>query len=226
MSHYTQPRFNSIALLTIDVQRDFLKGQPFEIEGTSEALPQMKLLVDAFRDAKLPIFHLVRLYKSDGSNVDLCRRQIVEIGTSLVRPGTFGSELAFALLPTPDSKLQPDLLLSAVPQPLGEMEWAIYKPRWGAFFQTPLQELLLALGVTSLAFCGCNFPNCPRTSIYEASERDFRIVLVDDAISGLSEQGQKEMANIGVTLMTAERLVTSIGQSTAAPFPSRRAFRS
>jgi nicotinamidase-related amidase len=208
--NYTEPEFNAIALITIDVQRDFLKAQPFEVEGTSEALPQMKQLVDAFRDAKLPVIHLVRLYKPDGSNVDLCRRQIVGTGTSLVLPGTAGSELASALLQNADTKLQPELLLSGIPQELGDMEWVLYKPRWGAFFQTTLHDLLNAFGITSIAFCGCNFPNCPRTSIYEASERDFRIVLVEDAVSGLYEQGRREMANIGVKLMSSESLIKAI----------------
>jgi hypothetical protein len=40
--------------------------------------------------------------------------------------------------------------------------------------------------------------NCPRTSIYEASERDFRIALAEDAISGLYPRGKVEMNNIGV----------------------------
>ena len=47
---------------------------------------------------------------------------------------------------------------------------------------------------------GCNFPNCPRTSIYEASERDLRIMLVSDAISGLYDQGRSELENIGVVI--------------------------
>jgi nicotinamidase-related amidase len=64
--------------------------------------------------------------------------------------------------------------------------------------------------VTSLAFTGCNFPNCPRTSIYEASERDFRIVLVEDAVSGLYDRGRKEMTDIGVVLMSAELLAQTI----------------
>jgi nicotinamidase-related amidase len=55
-----------------------------------------------------------------------------------------------------------------------------------------------------LVFCGCNFPNCPRTSIFEASERDFRIVLVRDAISGLYERGEQELHAIGVTLMETQ----------------------
>jgi nicotinamidase-related amidase len=69
---------------------------------------------------------------------------------------------------------------------------------------------LLSLGVTSLAFAGCNFPNCPRASIYEASERDFRIVLVTDAISGLYDRGRDEMKNIGVQLMTLKELAQAI----------------
>jgi nicotinamidase-related amidase len=54
---------------------------------------------------------------------------------------------------------------------------AIFKPRWEASFQTPLEGHLERNGGYTLVFCGCNFPNCPRTSIGEASERDFRVVL-------------------------------------------------
>lgn len=219
MSDYTRPGLSAIALLTIDVQRDFLNGQPLEIAGTSEALPQMKLLVEAFRQARLPIVHVVRLYKPDGSNADLCRRQMIEDGASIVRPWTDGSQIASPLLPDAGTILQPELLLSGALQAFGANEWALYKPRWGAFFQTALLEHLNALGITSLAFCGCNFPNCPRTSIYEASERDFRILPVDDAISGLYEQGRAEMANIGVSLMSTRELISALRSAQPASRP-------
>jgi nicotinamidase-related amidase len=209
-TNYTQPDFSSIALITIDMQHDFLVGQPFEIPGTSEVVPRIQRLASAFRRAQLPIVHMLRLYKSDGSNVDLCRRSAVEQGAAIVRPGTAGAELARSLLPGPGISLDADLLLSGAPQMLGPKEWAIYKPRWGAFFQTSLEQHLRALGVSSIAFAGCNFPNCPRTSIYEASERDFRIVLVTDAISGLYDRGQEEMRGIGVLLVNAEQLAQAI----------------
>jgi nicotinamidase-related amidase len=195
-----------MALITIDMQNDFLKGQPFEISGTSEILPQMREVVETFRRARLPVIHMVRLYKPDGSNSDLCRRSAVEQGATIVRPGTSGAELAPQLLPAQESKLDPEALLSGAVQPLGPNEWALYKPRWGAFFGTSLEQHLSSLGVTSISFAGCNFPNCPRTSIYEASERDFRIVLVEDAISGLYDRGREEMKNIGVVLMTSGQL--------------------
>ena len=210
---HTQPDFSSIVLITIDTQRDTLDGQPFEIPGTSAILPRMKRLAQVFRKVGLPIIHIVRLYKKDGSNVDLCRRGLVESGRAPLCPSTSGCEFASELLPEPDILLDTDLLLSGGIQHIGPKESVIYKPRWGAFYKTPLEEYLHKLGVSSLAFAGCNFPNCPRASIYEASERDFRIALVEDAVSGLYEQGKKEMQNIGVLLMNAEKLGEAVSSA-------------
>ncbi len=72
--------------------------------------------------------------------------------------------------------------------------------RWGAFFGTALDDHLRDNDVDIVVVAGCNFPNCPRTTLYQASERDYRIMLVDDAASGLDERGRVEMAHIGVTL--------------------------
>ena len=83
-------------------------------------------------------------------------------------------------------------------QQIGTAEHVIYKPRWGAFYRTSLERHLRESGVDTVVFAGCNFPNCPRTSIYEASERDFRIVLVSDAVSGLYDRGVDECRAIGV----------------------------
>lgn len=210
MDRYTKPDFSSIALITIDTQVDTLDGQPLEIPGTSAVLPRIRHLLQVFRSRRLPIVHVVRLYKEDGSNVDLCRRRIVEGGASILRPGTPGCELAPELLPQPDARLDTDLLLSGAIQEASPKEVIMYKPRWGAFFKTPLEGYLRGLGVSSLAFTGCNFPNCPRASIYEASERDFRIVLVEDAVSALQERAAQEVREIGVCLMSAADLEEAI----------------
>jgi len=55
--------------------------------------------------------------------------------------------------------------------------------------------------------CGCNFPNCPRTTVYEASERDFRVVFVPDATSGVYERGVRELENIGVAVKETDEAV-------------------
>jgi nicotinamidase-related amidase len=220
-STYTAPELEKAALITIDVQSDVLDGQPLEISGTSAALPAMALLVEAFRERGLPIAHVMRLYRADGSNVDLCRREAVINGWEALAPDSPGSALAAGLLGERGAELDAELLLSGEPQGVGENEVVIYKPRWGAFFQTPLHEHLVGLGVSTLVFCGANFPNCPRTSIYEASERDFRIVVATDAISGMYERGREELANIGVALMSAGELVAALARAPAVPAHGR-----
>lgn len=211
MDHYTEPHWSRCALLTIDVQADTLAGQPFEIPGTTEALPAMRRVLAAARRAERPIVHVVRLYLDDGSNVDPCRRARVESGWRPVTPGSAGSELAPGLAPPPGARLDAALLLAGGIQPLGAREVAIYKPRWGAFYRTPLEDHLRGLGIDTIVFTGCNYPNCPRTSIYEASERDYRIVVVTDSVSRLDPRGQEELAAIGVALHTAEGFAAAVG---------------
>ena len=210
MSRYTDPQWSRSALITIDTQCDTLDGQPFEIPGTSAILPRIRSLLKAYRDGQRPIVHVVRIYEADGANVDLCRKALVEQGAALVLAGSPGCQLAPDLRPRAGVKLDTDLLLSGGIQSLGPREVVIYKPRWGAFYQTPLERHLRGERVSTLVFSGCNFPNCPRTSIYEASERDFRLVLVEDAVSGLYGQGKQEMGNIGVAVLSAREVVEAV----------------
>ncbi len=213
MSKYTKPEWSKSALITIDTQCDTLDGQPFEVPGTSAILPRIEALLNIYRKADMPIIHLVRIYKEDGSNVDLCRRDLIEGGTKFMLAGSPGSQLALELLPRGGIELDTELLLSGGIQRLNPNEVVIYKPRWGAFYNTPLEQYLRKLGISTLVFSGCNFPNCPRTSIYEASERDFRVVLVEDAISGLYEQGRRELCNIGVELFSVKQVIDAVKHS-------------
>lgn len=206
---FTGPHWNRAALLTIDIQVDTLDGGLFEVRGPVGVLPAIACAAAAARRAHWPIVHVVRLYLGDGSNVDLCRRAQVQTGWHPFAPGSPGSQLPMGLLPDGAPQLDPVHLLAGDFQPLGAGEWAVYKPRWGAFYGTRLDQHLRRLGIDTIVAAGCNYPNCPRATIYEASERDYRIVLLTDAVSGLDEHGRGEMSAIGVTLRTAEDLVTT-----------------
>ena len=69
--------------------------------------------------------------------------------------------------------------------------------------------------MNTLVVCGCNFPNCPRATIYEASERDYRIVAVTDAISGAYERGMRELEGIGAEPMRTEACLEGLGARVA-----------
>ena len=217
----TAPEFDASALITIDTQRDLLDDGEFPIPGTSAVLPVMREVVEAFRAVARPIVHVIRLYEQDGSNAERCRRELLAGGARLVVRDTDGCQIARELLPDPDTRLDAELLLAGRPQSLGPHEVAIFKPRWGAFYRTSLEEYLREAGASTVVFSGCNFPNCPRTSIYEASERDFRVVVVRDALSGLYERGERELLNIGVELLTARDVASRVRAACPHAAPGR-----
>jgi nicotinamidase-related amidase len=200
LSRYTRPEPARSALLTIDVQRDFTEpGAPAEITGTMDCVPAMATILDAYRRAGLPVIHVVRLYLPDGSNADICRKEAFEAGSAVVTPGSDGAELVEPLKRRSEVRLDAGMLLGSGLQPVDDNEWILYKPRWDAFHGTPLESHLSKLAVSTVVVVGCNFPNCPRSTVYGASMRDFRAVLIPDAVSGVYERGLHELNNIGVT---------------------------
>ncbi len=209
LNHYTAPDFSKSALLIVDVQNDFsLPGAVGEIPGTMTMIPNIKKLADFFRNEQRPIIHIVRIYSPDGSNVDLCRRELIEQGTGIIRPDSEGVQIVKELLPDPSIRLDTEKLLANEMQMIGAKESIVYKPRWGAFYKTNLEKKLRQAGINTLVFCGCNFPNCPRISIYQASERDFKIVFVEDGNSNVYERGISELRNIAVTVVNADSLIS------------------
>ncbi|MGI5238927.1 cysteine hydrolase family protein [Dactylosporangium sp. CA-139066] len=192
---WLRPEWDRAALLTIDTQVDFIEGGAMPVAGTAAVLPAMAGLVAAFRAAGRPIVHVVRLH--DGPDVDLARRTLLDGGAPIARPGTPGAEPAPQIVPPGAPGVDADALLKGGFQPLGPGEWAMWKPRWGAFHRTGLEDFLRERGVTTVVVAGCNFPNCPRAAIFGASERDFRVVAAADAISGVDGRHLEEAARIG-----------------------------
>ncbi len=225
MANYCVPQKGTAALLTLSAQQDFLRpGSPYRAAGAHKALPALERVVRGFRAQGAPLFHAVRLYRPDGSNVDAGRRQANEEGLRVFMPGTQGAELLDEVRPDRPERLDERLdgrldgrgLLAGGFQPLGATEWAFYRPRWGAFHETALEARLRALGVTTLVVCGFNFTTALRATIYEASARDFRIVVVSDAVGDGSEAAVQELARIGVYLMPSVCCIDWLAGATPA----------
>jgi nicotinamidase-related amidase len=215
MTNYCVPEKGKAALLCISAQRDFVApGSPVRACGSQAALPRMEALVKCFRDHNAPIYHSVRLYKADGSNVDACRRQAVEEGLRILMPGTLGAELIESMKPAKDVRLDPELLFSGDFQEIGPKEYVHYRPRWGAFHDTQLEARLRAQNITTLVICGFSFTTGGRASVYEASARDFRIVLVPDALCNATEDAVQELGRIGIYLMDTENCLTWMSTGT------------
>lgn len=203
MTDYTAPRWATAALVVIDLQRDFLDDGVSAIPGTTSVVPNIAALAAGFRAARRPIAHVIRLYEPGGSDVDLPRRQVIEEGAQIVAPGSGGAEVAEGVL-AESVRLDSDVLLSGRMQKVGDREVVLCKPRWSGFYRTGLEDWLRQEGCDTVVVAGCNLPNCPRATLFDASERDFRALLVTDAVSQTSDERLADLERIGVRLCSTE----------------------
>ncbi|MDQ4011857.1 MAG: cysteine hydrolase [Actinomycetota bacterium] len=147
---------------------------------------------------------MVRIY--DGDDVELLRRSAIAAGAPIARPGSVGSQIAPELrLPgAPDLDAHPHRRPSAAPRPT---RGCCLETGWSAFYRTALDQHLGDLGVHTVVFAGCNYPNCPRASIYDASERDYRVLIASDAISGVEDRHLEEAGRIDAVHATSGSII-------------------
>lgn len=203
MPDYTLPERERVALITNELQRDYVdNGSELATQVTRQAACRAADVVKAFREEGLPILHGVRFFLPDGSNVEPCRRQMVEEGMRVLMPGTRGADLIPEIAGDSSPRLNVHALLDGEPQQLGAREYAFYKPRWGAFHRTPLDAMLQQWGITTLVLVGSDFQRSVRATVYEACNRDFRVVVVPEA-AGSEEpvEALDELGRLGVYLM-------------------------
>ena len=173
---------SNAALLIIDMQNDVMDKLPL----SKEILPGIKEVLDKFRSAGKPVFHIRRSYRSDGTNVELPRlKQFKQNGFRIVE-GTEGEKIVEELAPTPE-------------------EYVIIKPRWSGFDHTPLELLLKRLEVKTVVLTGIQTPNCVRTTAFDAVAYDYETIVIKDCSAAASpeihEYNLSDMANIGVKIV-------------------------
>jgi len=174
------------ALLIIDMQNDFvLEAKPLRVAGASAVIPRIQCVLAEFRKRSLPVFHILRVHRPDGSDVEIIRQELFRKQPFAVA-GTPGAAVIHELGPHPG-------------------EYVLTKTRMSAFIGTELDLMLRTLGVTTLVVCGIQTPNCIRTTVFDGIAYNYPVVLVDDATGAASEEvhraNVRDMANIGVKIV-------------------------
>jgi nicotinamidase-related amidase len=176
------------ALLIIDMQNDFvLDGKPLRVAGAREAIPKIQAVLAEFRKRKFPVFHILRVHRADGSDVEIIRQERF-LKEPFAVAGTHGAAVIDELAPR-------------------KGEYVLTKTRMSAFIGTELDLMLRTLGVTTVFVTGIQTPNCIRTTVFDAIAYNYPAVLVDDAVGASSEEvhraNVRDMANIGVQVVKA-----------------------
>ncbi len=174
------------ALLIIDMQNDFvLEGKPLRVTGAAAVIPKIQSVLAEFRQRNLPVFHILRVHRPDGSDVEITRQDLFRKQPFAVA-GTHGAAVIDELVPLAG-------------------EYVLTKTRMSAFIGTELDLMLRTLGVTNLVVCGIQTPNCIRTTAFDAIAYNYPVVLVGDATGAASGEVHltniRDMQNIGVKII-------------------------
>jgi biuret amidohydrolase len=165
------------ALVVIDMQRDFLEPGGFgaalgnDVLQLAPAVAPVADLLRAFRRLGLTIVHTKECHRPDLTDCPPSKRHRGRGTLRIGDPGPMGRILI-------DGEPGSDFIPALQPLP-GEV--VIAKPGKGAFWATPLQQLLHQRGITHLVVTGVTTEVCVQTTMREANDRGYECLLVEDA---------------------------------------------
>jgi nicotinamidase-related amidase len=185
------------ALFIIDMQNDFVReGAPLKVNDAGLIIGKIRSVLDEFRRNRLPVFHVIRVHRRDGSDVERFRNDLFRNMPFAVE-GTKGAGIINELEPR-------------------ENEYLIRKTRMSAFMYTDLDLVLRNLGVDTIFITGIQTPNCIRTTVFDACALNYRVILVEDAVAAKNRDIHRancnDMEAIGVDIARSgeiERILRS-----------------
>ena len=166
-----------LALLVIDMQRDFLEPDGFgaalgnDVSLLQPCVAPIAALLSLFRQYQLPVIHTREAHRPDMSD---CPPAKQSRGNSDCRIGDVGPMGRILINGEPGNQIIPEL----APQD-GEIE--LTKPGKGAFYATSLASILADLGVSQLVITGVTTEVCVQTTMREANDRGYECLLISDA---------------------------------------------
>ena len=177
-------RIVNIALVVIDMQNGFVSPEGsygklgMNISHYRSVIPKIRELIDYCRTEGIPIFYTEAVREASG--IDLLTHVHILLPKSreethkvpICIRGTWDGNIIDELKPTDDDHL-------------------IIKRRDGAFQDTEFRMWLQSLGVNTLVFCGIDTSICVETSLREAFNIGYDVMLISDATASGDQQHYK-----------------------------------
>jgi biuret amidohydrolase len=174
---YPLPTQSRLALVIIDMQRDFLEAGGFgealgnDVSRLQTIVPMVQQLRAAFQAQGLTVIHTKEGHRADLLDCPPSKRSR---GKSNLTIGDIGPMGRILVLGEPGNEIIEPLLPA-------EGEWVITKPGKGAFYQTGLDDALRLHNITHLIFTGVTTEVCVQSTMREANDRGYECLLVEDA---------------------------------------------
>jgi nicotinamidase-related amidase len=168
---------NAVALVVIDMQRDFAEPGGFgaslgnDVSRITRIVPDVKRLIEGFRKAGLSVIHTMECHRPDLSDLPAAKRNR---GNPTLRIGDEGPMGRILIAGEPGTAILPELA------PI-DGEIVIEKPGKGAFYATELGDILKDNGIRQLVFAGVTTEVCVQTTMREANDRGYECLLAEEA---------------------------------------------
>jgi nicotinamidase-related amidase len=185
-----------VALLVIDMQRDFLLPGGFgetlgnDVSQLQRVIPPLARVLAAARAAGLPVVHTREGHLPDLSDCPPAKLRRGNPSQRIGDPGPYGRILI-------RGEFGHDIVDELAPLP-GEA--VIDKPGKGAFYATGLGELLQDAGVTHLVVTGVTTEVCVHTTVREANDRGFDCLVLADCVGSYFPEFQR----VGLQMVSAQ----------------------
>jgi len=187
---------DALALIVIDMQRDFALPGGFgaslgnDVGRITKIVPDVKRLIQGFRDADLPIIHTMECHRPDMSDLPPAKRNR---GNPSLRIGDEGPMGRILIAGEPGTAI-----LSELAPVDGEV--VIEKPGKGAFYATELGDVLKQRGIQQLVFAGVTTEVCVQTTMREANDRGYECLLCEEA----TESYFPEFKSVAIAMIRAQ----------------------
>jgi nicotinamidase-related amidase len=161
-------RASDCALIVIDMQDEFVKPgwTSSWIPEATRQVPKIRKLIDVCRSKSIPVIYTAfkdtHLFKDRPKTGGLMSNRYPHLGSDpeWFRQGKIWQEL----------------------KPLDD-EIVIFKPSYGAFYDTPLETILKNLERNTIIICGTLTNYCCGTTARQGYERGFRVIFGSDVTS-------------------------------------------
>jgi len=166
----------SVALLIIDMQRDFVEPGGFgeslgnDVSPLQDSIPAISAILSHFRSLNLPVIHTRECHAPDLSDCPPAKRLR---GAPSLRIGDVGPMGRILINGEPGADIIPELYPT-------ENELVIDKPGKGAFYKTKLQTALESQNIKQLIVTGVTTEVCVQSTMREANDRGYDCLLATD----------------------------------------------
>jgi nicotinamidase-related amidase len=181
------------AAIAIDMHRGHLDPSvatlPLPAERCGPVIKRAAALLAGLRERAIRVIHVVTEYRDSGEIAANPFWKAAHDDPSKARRGILSHNLADG----PGTEVIPVLL---DPRDLIVRG----KKRYSSFHGTDLEFLLRRLGVDTVILAGINTTTCVLNTAFEATNRDFRVVIAEDAVDSMDGE---EMHRFALRLLAA-----------------------